>query len=200
VDFYDRMCAGMLYTDQGNRELAAQRLACRRLVREFNLSLPEEEEKRQSLMRELLAEYGQGIFIEPPIYFGYGRHTHIGDHTFINFNLVVLDDIDVFIGRHVMLAPNVMITTTGHPVHPDLRRNGGQFSFPVHIEDHVWIGAGAQIMPGVRIGRNSVIGAGSVVTKDIPADVVAYGSPCRVRRAITERDREYYYHNRRVGD
>jgi len=200
VDFYEQMCAGRLYTDQGNRELAAQRLSCRRLVREFNLSLPEEEEKRQNLMRELLAEYGQGVFIEPPIYFGYGRHTHIGDNTFINFNLVVLDDIDVFIGRHVMLAPNVTITTTGHPVHPDLRRNGGQFSFPVQIEDHVWIGAGAQILPGVRIGRNSVIGAGSVVTKDIPADVVAYGSPCRVRRAITERDREYYYHDRRVGD
>ncbi len=200
MDFYEKMCAGMLYTDMGNQELAAQRLACRRLVQTFNLSLPEEEEKRQATMRALLAEYGAGIFIEPPIYFGYGRHTHIGDNTFINFNLVVIDDVDVFIGKHVMLAPNVTITTTGHPVHPDLRRDGGQFSFPVHIEDHVWLGIGVQVMPGVRIGRNSVIGAGSVVTRDIPPNVVAYGTPCRVQRAITARDREYYYQDRKVGE
>ncbi len=200
MDFYARMAAGMLYTDMGNRELAAQRLECRRLVREFNLSLPEEEEKRQNLLRKLLASCGEGIMIEPPIYFGYGRRTHIGDQTFINFNLVVIDDVEVFIGRQVMLAPNVTITTTGHPVHPDLRRGGGQFSFPVHLEDEVWIGAGVQILPGVRIGRNSVIGAGSVVTQDIPPDVVAYGVPCRVQRKITDRDREYYYQQRRVSD
>ena len=109
-----------------------------------------------------------------------------------------MDDADIYIGDHVMLAPNVVIATAGHPIEPNLRKKAAQFNIPVHIENNVWIGAGAVILPGVTIGENSVIGAGSVVTKDIPKNSVAYGNPCRVVREINEHDREYYYKNRKI--
>lgn len=128
----------------------------------------------------------------------YGKRTHIGNCFYANFNLVIVDDIDVWIGDHVMIAPNVTISVTGHPVHPELRKDGSQFSFPVRIGNDVWIGAGAVILPGVTIGDGAVIGAGSVVTHDIPPNVVAFGVPCRVRREITDRDREFYWKDLRV--
>lgn len=109
-----------------------------------------------------------------------------------------MDDTDIYVGDSVMFGPNVTITTAGHPVDPELRRKVAQFNVPVYIEDNVWIGAGAVILPGVRIGKNSVIGAGSVVTRDIPPDVVAVGVPCRVMRPIGERDREYYFRDWKV--
>ena len=109
-----------------------------------------------------------------------------------------VDDGDIFIGDNVMLAPNVVIATAGHPIEPNLRKKAAQFNMPVRIERNVWVGAGAVILPGVTIGENSVIGAGSVVTKDIPKNSVAYGNPCRVVREINEHDREYYYKNRKI--
>jgi galactoside O-acetyltransferase len=125
----------------------------------------------------------------------YGKHVHIGDGFYANFNLVLVDDGDIYIGDNVMIAPNVTISPTGHPVHPDLRRGGTQFSFPVRIGDDVWIGANVVILPGISIGKNSVIG----VTRDIPENVVAVGNPCRVLRPINERDREYYYRDKRCS-
>lgn len=196
----EKMETGMLYTDVGVEELAAERARCQELLYEYNHTRPSETQRRTQLLEELLGDVGRDTWIEPPFHLAYGSRTHIGDFFYANFNLVIVDDIDVFIGDHVMIAPNVTISVTGHPVHPTLRQDGSQFSLPVHIGNDVWIGSGAVILPGVHIGEGSVIGAGSVVTRDIPAGVVACGAPCRVMRPITERDREYFYHGRRVGE
>ena len=112
--------------------------------------------------------------------------------------MTLVDDTDIYVGSYVMMGPNVVLATAGHPVCPELRRKQAQFNLPVHIGENVWLGAGVIVLPGVTIGENSVIGAGSVVTKDIPANVVAVGNPCRVLREITDRDREYYYKNRKI--
>ena len=146
----------------------------------------------------LLAEVGENCYVEPPLHANWGCHTHFGNNVYANFNLTLVDDTDIYVGDSVMFGPNVVLATAGHPVDPELRRRVAQFNLPIHIGDNVWIGAGAVILPCVRIGNNSVIGAGSVVTKDIPPDVVAFGNPCRVHRAITEHDREYYYKDLKV--
>ncbi|WP_267714563.1 sugar O-acetyltransferase [Streptomyces sp. CoH17] len=121
----------------------------------------------------------------------YGSRTHLGDDVYANFGLTLVDDVEVFVGNRVMFAPHVTVSTTGHPVHPDLRRDGTQFSAPVRIEDDVWIGAGALIMPGVTVGRGSVVGAGSVVTAHVPSMTVVAGTPARVLREITDADRTW---------
>lgn len=190
---------GMLYTDMGEG-LEQERRRCKELLYDFNLTRPSEESLRASLLGELLGGMGRDIWIEPPFHMAYGTNVHIGDYFYANFNLVIVDDIDVYIGNNVMIAPNVTITPTGHPVDPELRRPGNQFSIPVRIGNDVWIGSNAVILPGVTIGDNSVIGAGSVVTHDIPTNVVAVGNPCRVLREISARDKEYYYKNRRVDE
>lgn len=192
-----KMKNGMLYQDMGEG-LPEERLRCKELVYDYNNTRPSEEQKRLEILKELLGDVGKDPWIEPPMRFAYGNRTHIGDNFYANFNLVVVDDIDVYIGNNVMIAPNVTITPTGHPVDPDTRRGGTQFSIPVTIGDDVWIGVGAIILPGVTIGKNSVIGAGSVVAKDIPENVVAVGNPCRVLRKITERDKEYYFKDLKV--
>ena len=163
------------------------------LIYDFNLTRPSEGEKREALLAQIFAECGEGSYIEPPLRANWGKHTHLGKHVYANFNLTLVDDTHIYIGDHVMIGPGVTLATAGHPVDPDLRRKVAQFNVPVHIENNVWIGAHTVVLPGVTIGENSVIGAGSVVTKDIPANVVAVGNPCRVLRAISDRDREYYY-------
>lgn len=195
----EKMESGRLYTDLAEG-LPEERLNCKELIYDYNHTRPAEEKKRREILEKLLGDVGEGAWIEPPFHLAYGYRTHIGKHFYANFNLVVVDDIDVYIGDYVMMAPNVTITATGHPVHASLREHGEQFSLPVHIGDRVWIGSNVVIMPGVKIGENSVIGAGSVVTRDIPANVVAVGSPCRVMRPITQRDLEYYTRDRRVSD
>lgn len=195
----ERMQNGQIYTDLGEG-LPEERLHGKELVYDYNLTRPNEEEKRNEILKKLFGHVGKNIWIEPPLRVAYGNRTYIGDNFYANFNLVLVDDINIFIGNNVMFAPNVTISTTGHPIHPDLRKNGEQFSFPVKIEDNVWIGSNAVILPGVTIGENSVIGAGSVVTKDIPKNVVAVGNPCKVLRPITDRDRKYYYKNLKVDD
>ncbi|HIQ59198.1 MAG TPA: galactoside O-acetyltransferase [Candidatus Merdivicinus intestinavium] len=198
MNIREKMNAGMLYTDMGEESLAAERTRCQNLLYDYNLTRPTETERRRGILTELLGDCGEDIWIEPPFKMAYGKRTHIGNCFYANFNLVIVDDIDVWIGDHVMIAPNVTISVTGHPVHPELRKDGSQFSFPVRIGNDVWIGAGAVILPGVTIGDGAVIGAGSVVTHDIPPNVVAFGVPCRVRREITDRDREFYWKDLRV--
>lgn len=172
--------------------------ACKDLLYEFNHSRPRETALRERLLRELFAEVGEDCYIEPPFYANWGCHMHIGSHFYANFGLTVVDDADIVIGDHVMIAPHVTIATGTHPVCPRLRELGLQYNLPVHIGSRVWIGAGAILLPGVTVGDDSVIGAGSVVTRDIPSGVVAVGSPCRVLREIDERDRKYYGHGRPV--
>lgn len=193
----EKMKNGMLYVDIGEG-LEEERTRCKELLYDYNHTRPQEEIKRKELLKELLGDMGEDIWIEPPVHMAYGKNVHIRNHFYANFNLVIVDDIDVYIGEHVMIAPNVTITPTGHPVDPELRKPGTQFSIPVRIGNNVWIGSNAVILPGVTIGDNSVIGAGSVVTHDIPGNVVAVGNPCRVLREINEHDKEYYYKNRRV--
>ena len=142
-------------------------------------------------MKEMFSEIGENCYLEPPFHANWGgAHMHLGDSVYANFNFTAVDDSHIYIGSYTMIGPNVTVATAGHPILPELREKAYQFNMPVHIGRNCWIGAGAVIMPGVTIGDNSVIGAGSVVTKDIPANVVAYGNPSRVAREISEHDRE----------
>ena len=187
----EKMNKGELYTDMGEG-LPEERCAGKERVYDFNLTRPSEEAKRLQLLRSIMGSLGESCWIEPPLRVAYGTHIHIGNHFYANFNLTVVDDATVTIGDNVMIAPNVTLATAGHPVDPEIRITGQQFSLPVVIEDNVWLGTGVIVNPGVTIGRNSVIGAGSVVTKSIPQDVVAAGVPCRVLREITAEDREAF--------
>ncbi len=193
----ERMRSGKLYfcTDE---ELAREQLKCLDRLYDFNQTRPLEMEKRSALLKEILAEVGENCYVEPPLHANWGIHTHFGRNVYVNFNLTLVDDTDIFVGDSVMFGPNVVVATAGHPIDPELRRKVAQFNVPVRIGSNVWIGAGAILLPGVTIGENSVIGAGSVVTHDIPPNVVAVGNPCRVLREISERDREYYYKNRKI--
>ncbi len=197
----EKMKNGMLYNcsfDALDAELEAKLARCKELLYAFNQSLPSESEKRCDIIRKVFAETGGEFYIEPPLHANWGCNTHIGEHFYANFNLTLVDDTDIYIGDHVMIAPNVVITAATHPVWPELRLQTYQYNLPVRIGNNVWIGAGAIILPGVTVGENSVIGAGSVVTKDIPANVVAVGNPCRVLRQIGAYDREYYAKNRKI--
>ena len=193
TDTRERMKDGRLYfcTDD-------EQLQCLELLYDYNQTRPTEQPKRRELLKVLLAEVGENCYIEPPLHANWGRNTHLGSNVYANFNLTLVDDTDVYIGDSVMIGPNVTIATAGHPIDPELRRKVAQFNIPVRIGNNVWIGAGAVILPGITIGDDSVIGAGSIVTKDIPAGVVAVGNPCRVLRPICDRDREFYYKDRKV--
>lgn len=204
----DKMKQGLLYQEYGHESLEdqeyeklikQQRLNCKTKMFEYNHTHPDDQKKKQDILKGLLGKTGTNIYIEAPAYFAYGCNTYIGENFYANFNLVIVDDIEVYIGDNVMIAPNVTMSVTGHPIDPEYRRGGTQFSLPIHIEDDVWIGANAVILPGVTIGKNSVIGAGSVVTHDIPENCVAVGSPCRVLRKISEKDKEYYRKDKKVN-
>ena len=123
---------------------------------------------------------------------------HFGKNVYANFNLTLVDDTHIYVGDYTMFGPNVTVATAGHPICPELREKGLQYNMPVHIGKNCWIGANAVVLPGITIGDNVVIGAGSVVTKDIPSNVVAAGNPCRVLRQVSEHDREYYYKDRKI--
>lgn len=169
------------------------------LLYDFNHTRPTESDKREALLKELFADLGEGCFIEPPLHANWGgHHVHFGKKVYANFNLTLVDDTHIYIGDHTMIGPNVVIATGGHPLLPELRQKGYQYNAPVHIGKNCWIGAGAIIVPGITIGDHSVIGAGSVVTKDIPSNVLAVGNPCKVLREISDYDREYYYRDRKI--
>ncbi|WP_154181097.1 sugar O-acetyltransferase [Vibrio furnissii] len=177
--------------------LAREQQQCLDVLYDFNHTRPTQQALRQTILRRFFAEMGEDCYIEPPLHANWGRHTHLGHHVYANFNLTLVDDTDIYIGDYVMFGPNVTLATAGHPVAPEYREKVAQFNIPIHIGRNVWIGANSVVLPGVTIGENSVIGAGSVVTKDIPSNVVAVGNPCRVVREINERDREFYYKDRR---
>lgn len=169
------------------------------LLYDFNHTRPTESDKREALLKELFADLGEGCLIEPPLHANWGgHHVHFGKNVYANFNLTLVDDTHIYIGDHTMIGPNVVIATGGHPLLPELRQKGYQYNAPVHIGKNCWIGAGAIIVPGITIGDHSVIGAGSVVTKDIPSNVLAVGNPCKVLREISDYDREYYYRDRKI--
>lgn len=179
--------------------LLAEQMEYLELLYDFNQTRPNERGKREKLLKKMFAEIGNDCYIERPFHANWGgKNVHLGNHVYANFNLTLVDDCDIFVGNHVMFGPNVTISTGTHPIHPTLRSKQAQYNVPIYIEDNVWIGANAVILPGVRIGENSVIGAGSIVTKDIPANVVAVGSPCKVMREINEHDLTYYYKDLKI--
>ncbi|MCI8759440.1 MAG: sugar O-acetyltransferase [Oscillospiraceae bacterium] len=191
----ERMLAGLPYKAWLDG-LSEERMACRRKLHAFNLLPPDEEEQAQRLLLELLGKTGRDPWINAPFHCDYGWNIEVGDNFFANYNLTILDVGKVTIGSNVQFAPNVSIYTAGHPLHPDSRNSGYEYGLPVTIGDNVWIGGNVVLLPGVTVGSNSVIGAGSVVSRDIPEWVVAVGSPCRVVRRITEEDRKYYCKDR----
>jgi galactoside O-acetyltransferase len=182
----ERIRRGLIYTESEAAFLGARRRAD--LVFEYNRTPPSDLDARRSLLETIFASVGERAIVVAPFHAAYGSNVHIGDDFFGNTNLTFVDDVDIRIGHGVMIAPSVTLTTTGHPVHPARRVDFARFSEPIVIEDKVWIGSNAVVLPGVRIGYGSVIGAGSVVSKDIPPMVVAVGAPCRPVRAITDED------------
>ncbi|MCK1814774.1 sugar O-acetyltransferase [Streptomyces sp. XM4011] len=181
-----RIAAGLVYTESE----AAFQAPLRRTeeIFAYNHTPPGETRRRRELLVAILGSVGERTVLLPPFHAGFGSNVHIGDDFFGNVNLTFVDDVEIRIGDGVMIAPGVTLTTTGHPVHPARRADFGRFSEPIVIEDKVWIGSNAVVLPGVRIGYGSVIGAGSVVSRDIPPMSVAVGAPCRVVRAITDED------------
>lgn len=197
-DNRSRMEAGKIY-DPGDETILKEQFGCLEKLYDFNATRPSEMEKREKLLKEMFGSIGEGCYIEPPFHANWGgKHVYMGKGVYANFNLTLVDDGNIYIGDYVMFGPNVTIATAGHPVEPHLRQRALQYNADIHIGNNVWIGAAAVILPGVSIGDNSVIGAGSVVTKDIPEGVVAVGNPCRVLRKIGEKDRQYYFRNMEI--
>ena len=194
----EKMQTGELYYP-GDGEILEEMFERLEKVYEYNGLHPKDFERRASLLKEMFAEVGECTYIDAPFHANFGGgHVHLGSHVYSNTNLTLVDDSDIYIGDYTMIGPNVTLATAGHPVCPELREKGLQFNMQIHIGRNCWLGAGVIVVPGVTIGDNTVIGAGSVVTRDIPPNVVAVGNPCRVLREISERDREYYYKNCRI--
>lgn len=198
MNMREKLHTGEIYAPMDESIMKDQLKKLDRLY-DFNATRPTELDKRETMLKEMFAEIGEGCYIEPPLHSNFGGgHVHFGKYVYANFNLTMVDDTHIYVGDYTMIGPNVTIASAGHPILPELREKGYQYNMPVHIGKNCWIGAGAVILPGVSIGDNTVIGAGSIVTKDIPANVVAVGNPCKVLREIGERDREYYFKNRKI--
>ena len=199
MDIREKMHTGDLYLS-ADENLVAEQLTFLEKLYDFNATRPLEQEKRAELLKGMFAEIGEDCYIEPPLHSNWGgKHVHFGKGVYANFNLTMVDDTHIFVGDHTMIGPNVVLATAGHPILPELRPDAYQFNLPIHIGKNCWLGAGVIVLPGITIGDNSVIGAGSIVTKDIPANVVAVGNPCRVLREINDYDKEYYYKNRKIN-
>lgn len=177
---------GQLYDANYDEALVRARLQCKDLCFQFNNLLPSQQTEQMELMRQILGKTGQTFTILAPFFCDYGYHIEIGENFFANHNCVILDGAKVRFGDHVFIAPNCCFSTAGHPIDFARRNQGLEFAHPITVGNNVWIGANVTVLPGVMIGDNAVIGAGSVVNRDIPANVVAAGNPCRVLRKITE--------------
>ena len=183
MDIKEKQHSGMLYQPMDEAVLKDQ-LGYMDALREYEAIPRVDQAARFAKLKEMFAEVGEGTYVESPFY--------------ANFGATFVDDTHIYIGDCTMLGPHVTIATASHPIDPDLRRQGLQYNLPVRIGSNCWLGAGVIVMPGVTIGDNTVIGAGSIVTKDIPANVVAVGNPCRVLRPVGEHDKHFYHHDRPV--
>ena len=192
----ERMLAGLPYKAWMDG-LEEERTANKKKIYEYNNLPPEKWDSKTELLKNILGKTGENVHIEAPFHCDYGYNIEVGENFFANYNLIVLDVGKVRIGDNAQIAPNVSIYTAGHPIHSDSRNSGYEYGIPVTIGDNVCIGGNTCIMPGVTIGNNVVIGGGSVVTKDIPDNMIAVGNPCKVIREITEADRDYYFRDRK---
>ena len=187
-----KMLAGKPYKASDD-VLFSERQYAKEMIFDFNSLRPSEIDKRNAILKKLFGRTGQNFFIEPPFRCDYGYNIDIGENFYANYNCVILDCAAVTIGSNVLFAPNVCLYTAGHPIHHAPRNAELEYAFPIAIGNNVWIGGNVTITPNVSIGDNAVIGAGSVVTKDIPANAIAVGNPCKVIRTITDDDKEYYF-------
>ena len=179
--------------------LEEDRQACKQKIYDFNQLPPSRQSKEApQMIKSIFGKTGENVWVEAPFHCDYGWNIEVGENFYSNFNLVLVDDGEIFIGDKVMIGPNVTLCTTGHPVYPLYREMVAHYSLPIRIGNNVWIGAHSVVLPGVTIGDNAVIGAGSIVTRDVPANTVAVGNPCRVLREISERDKEYYFRDMKV--
>jgi len=185
----EKMLSGELYHAFGE-ELSREQQKARILIYEYNAIHPENSKRKKEVLNELLGEAGENITIEPPFRCDYGYNIKVGENFYANFNLVILDCASVKIGDNALIGPDVGIYAAGHPLHHSVRKEGLEYALPVVIGDNVWIGGHVVINPGVTIGDNVVIGSGSVVTRDIPSNVIAVGNPCKIQREITEENQE----------
>ena len=198
MDIKEKQHSGMLYQPMDEAVLKDQ-LGYMDALREYEAIPRVDQAARFAKLKEMFAEVGEGTYVESPFYANFGgRHVHLGRNVYTNFGATFVDDTHIYIGDCTMLGPHVTIATASHPIDPDLRRQGLQYNLPVRIGSNCWLGAGVIVMPGVTIGDNTVIGAGSIVTKDIPSNVVAVGNPCRVLRPVGEHDKHFYHHDRPV--
>lgn len=185
--------SGALYSCE-NEELAKDQLKSLQMLYKYNKTKPLQQAKRQKLLKKMFAEIGENCYIEPPFHSNWGgNNVHFGKNIYGNFNLTLVDDADIYVGDFTMFGPNVTICTAGHPINAKLREQVYEFNMPIHIGKNVWFGSNVVVLPGVNIGDNSVIGAGSIVTHDIPSNVVAFGTPCKVQREIGEHDDKFYF-------
>ena len=195
----EKIHSGEIYFPNGS-EIMDEQLAYLDKMDEYNAIPRRFVEKRAAMLPQMFAEVGEGCYIESPFYANWGgHHVHLGKGVYANFGATFVDDTHIYIGDATMLGPNVVIATAGHPIDPELRARALQYNMPVRIGRNCWLGAGVIVMPGVTIGDNTVIGAGSVVTKDIPSGVVAVGNPCKVMREVGQHDREYYFRDRKIA-
>lgn len=180
----EKMHNGEIYIPM-EKELLNKQLKLLDQLKKFNKIKPSNLRKRQKMMKKLFAEVGENCYIESPFYANFGgKHIHFGDNVYCNFGCTFVDDTHIYVGDNTLFAPNVIIAAGTHPVEPSLREQGYQYNKSVHIGKNCWLGAGTIVLPGITIGDNTVIGAGSVVTKDIPANSVAVGNPCKVIKTI----------------
>ena len=194
----EKIHSGVIY-QPSDPAIMREQLGYLDLMDEYNRTPRKYQQEREAMLPKLFAEVGENCYIESPYFANWGgHHVHLGKNVYANAGLKLVDDTHIFIGDYTMLGPNVVLATAGHPIDPELRQKGLQYNLPVHIGKNCWLGAGVIVMPGVTIGDNTVIGAGSVVTKDIPSGVVAVGNPCKVLREVGEHDRKYYHRDKLI--
>ena len=189
----EKMLRGQLYNANYDRELNEIRMRCKDLCYEFNHLKPSSVSEQERLVRRLLGKTGNRFCITAPFWCDYGCNIEIGENFYTNHNCVILDGAKVTFGNNIFIAPNCTFSTAGHPLDAQQRNQGLEYAYPITVGDNVWFGASVTVLPGVTIGSNTVIGAGSVVNRDIPSGVIALGTPCKVLREITEEDKKKYW-------
>lgn len=198
MDIRERQHSGLLYLPS-DESLQREQLKCLDRLHEFNQVRPSDLAKKTALLKEMFAEIGEDCYIETPFHANWGgRHVHFGRNIYANFNLTLVDDTHIYVGDFCQFGPNVVLATAGHPICPELREQYYQYNAPVRIGRNCWLGANVVVVPGVAIGDNVVVGAGSVVTHDLPSNVVAVGNPCKILREVNDRDREYYFKDKQI--
>lgn len=191
----EKMQQGLLYDANYDEQLLAERTRCKDMCFEYNQLPPSHTAEQQRIIKQLFGRTGKQFCITAPFWCDYGCNIEIGENFYTNHNCVILDGAKVVFGDNVFIAPNCVFSTAGHPLDAEQRNKGLEYAYPITVGDNVWFGASVTVLPGVKIGSNTVIGAGSLVNRDIPDGVVAVGSPCRVLRKITEEDKKKYWRN-----